>query len=520
MRFRYCLCILCAALAAAFAFLLLLQSQPAIAQAPAAKPVSFINDVGPIFKDYCFGCHCPKGAGKAGKLDMTTYDALRKGGTNADPIVPGQPEESNLVMRLKHTGAKRMPPKTSGETKQELAALPADKIQVVEQWIKQGAKLDAGIQAKADLLRELRIRWKPPAPPAAYKFPVIVNSLAFTPDNQKLVVSGHHELTVWDIANAKLEKRIHTRAERAYAMRFLPDGKFVVAGGRPGQEGDVKIYDINAKPAKMEDGVAILDGVNDKAVMLGQLIDADDAVLCLALTPDGKFLAAGGCDRLVRVWDISAGITAAKLVTNPPIENHADWVLGVALSPDGHFLWTASRDKTVKVWDLLAKESVITYADHQQPVYGVVVQQKSPTDAVGYSGGDDKNVRSWNFKIAVTKDKEGKEIRQPEGKQRAAMGGHSGAVLKVALHPTKPILVSCGADNNVMLWNADNGARGRALAGLTDQVFAVAISPDANLVAAGSYNGEVRIWKVADGALVKNFNASPGLPTAAAPPKK
>ena len=53
-------------------------------------------------------------------------------------------------------------------------------------------------------------------------------------------------------------------------MAFLPDGKLAVAGGRPGQEGDVRIYDLNAK-GKTEDGVEILDGVNDK-VMLKQSV--------------------------------------------------------------------------------------------------------------------------------------------------------------------------------------------------------------------------------------------------------
>ena len=41
---------------------------------------------------------------------------------------------------------------------------------------------------------------------------------AFTPDGKKLVAGGHHELTVWDIAQGKLEKRLATRAERAYAL--------------------------------------------------------------------------------------------------------------------------------------------------------------------------------------------------------------------------------------------------------------------------------------------------------------
>ena len=41
-----------------------------------------------------------------------------------------------------------------------------------------------------------------------------------------------------------------TRAERAYAMVFLPDGKLAVAGGRPGQEGDVRIYNLDGGVAR------------------------------------------------------------------------------------------------------------------------------------------------------------------------------------------------------------------------------------------------------------------------------
>ncbi len=72
------------------------------------------------------------------------------------------------------------------------------------------------------------------------------------------------------------------------------------------------------------------------------------------------------------------------------------------------------------------------------------------------------------------------------------------------------------------VWNADNGAAVRTLAGHTDYVYAVAVSPDGNLVASGTFNGEVKIWKLADGTVLKAFNASPGLPVAAqpVPPKK
>ncbi len=481
---RMCFCILCAILGACAALAaLFLFADPATAQG-AKGPVSFINDVAPIFKENCFACHDAKK--RKGKLDMTTYENMRKGGDNDDPITPGKPGESHLVDLITTTTAKRMPPKESGDP------LPKAKIAIIEQWIKEGAKLDGDIDAKADLMRELRLRWKPPSPPAVYKFPVIINAVAFTPDNAKLIAGGHHELTVWDINEGKLEKRIYTRTERAYGMAFLPDGKLAVAGGRPGQEGSVRIYDINGGTPKEENGVKILDGVNDKAVMVKELADTDDAILCIAISADGKRLAAGGCDRLVRVWDISAGINDAKL--EQTCENHADWVLGIALAPDGKHMLTCSRDKTAKVWDLAAKESVLTFPGHQATVYGVSVK---PDSKVGFSVGEDNQVRAWNA--------------SGDGKQLRATGGHTKPILKLAYHPSQALLVTASADNSVRIWNADSGAAVRTLAGHTDQVFAVAISPDGNLVASGSYNGEIKVWKVADGSVVKAFNASPGL---------
>jgi WD40 repeat protein len=211
---------------------------------------------------------------------------------------------------------------------------------------------------------------------------------------------------------------------------------------------------------------------------------------------DGKKLAAGGCDRIVRVWDIGSGIANPRL--EQAIENHADWVFGVAFTPDGKRLLTASRDKTAKVWDLAAKESVVTFPDHQNTVYGVAIKSDGK---VGVSVGEDNQVRFWNAGA--------------EGKQIRALGGHGRAVHKVIYHPKQPLLITCSADNTLRMWNTDTGAAIRSMTGHTDWVYALALSPDGNLLASGSYNGEVKLWKLADGALVTSFNASPGLQTAA-----
>jgi WD40 repeat protein len=497
LRSRFCFCVLCTALGLALAYLLFFHAAlPASAQG--TKPVSFLNEVAPLLKEKCMGCHGAKNP--KGKLDMTHYASLRKGGTKDDPIVPGKPEDSFLIDALTapDNNKIRMPPKDTGDR------LPKEKIALIERWIKEGAKLDPEVKPDADLLRELRLRWKPPTPAAVYPFPLTITALAFTPDGKKLVIGGHHELMVWDVATAKLEKRIYTRARRAMAMLFLPDGKLVVAGSRPGEEGDVRVYNIQSGTPKVVNGVGILDGVNDKSVLLKQLLESDDEVLCLALRADGKKLASGGCDRIVNVWDLSGGLANAKLEQS--IENHADWVFAVAFAPDGKHLVTGSRDKTAKVWDLVAKESVLTFPDHQNAVYGVAIKADGK---VGYSVGEDNQLRTWN----ATGEQGGKQVR--------ANPGHAKVILKLVAHPKQPLLVTCSADQTVRIWNADNGTPVRTLSGNTDYVFAVAVSPDGNLVASGAYNGEVHVWKVADGSVVKTFNASPGLHVAApTPPKK
>jgi hypothetical protein len=512
LRSHACYCVLCAVLAAAFAALFLIAGAPAAyAQTrgadatplakdppPANKKLSFINDVAPILKENCYACHDAKK--RSGKLEMTSYAKLRAGGANDDPITPGKPDDSLLMQLLTTDSAKRMPPPPKDKVSAKDGALPAAKIAIIKRWIKQGAKLDAEVAADADLLREVRKRWQPPAPPAKYPMPVVVTALAFSPDGQRLVAGGHHELTVWEAATGKLVQRIRTRAERAYAFAFLPDGKLVVAGGRPGQEGDVRVFDLSAPPSphpnpapqagREQESVAFLDGVSDPKVMVAQLLDSDDSVLCLALSADGKRLAAGGCDRQARVWDLSGGVTNAKL--EQTVETHADWVLGVALSPDGKRLLTASRDKTAKVWDLAKREVTATFPEHQAAVYGVAIKADGKT---AFSVGADKTLRLWNA--------------GGDGKQVRALAGHGDEVFRVVSHPGAVVLATASADKTVRLWKED-GSPLRTLIGLTDQVYAVTVSPDGSLVAGGSWDGEVRVWKVNDGKPVANFNASPG----------
>ena len=58
------------------------------------------------------------------------------------------------------------------------------------------------------------------------------------------------------------------------------------------------------------------------------------AVAAVAVAPDGSWLATGGWDGTVRIWDAATGRERATLT------GHTGWVAAVAVAPDGSWLAT------------------------------------------------------------------------------------------------------------------------------------------------------------------------------------
>lgn len=108
--------------------------------------IKFSQDVAPILVANCIGCHSGDNVGvRRGKLDLTTFENLMKGSQKRkdDPeiVLAGKPDESHLVLRLKGEEEPRMP--QGGQNRMSDEAIAA-----IERWVKEGAKLDAGIDPK------------------------------------------------------------------------------------------------------------------------------------------------------------------------------------------------------------------------------------------------------------------------------------------------------------------------------------------------------------------------------------
>jgi hypothetical protein len=107
--------------------------------------LSFARDIAPILVANCTECHSGDRPGLTkGKLDLSSFDSLKKGTSDHKVISPGKPDESSLVLRIKGEETPRMP-RGSNRPLSDVA------IAKIERWVKAGALLDAGLDSKKPL---------------------------------------------------------------------------------------------------------------------------------------------------------------------------------------------------------------------------------------------------------------------------------------------------------------------------------------------------------------------------------
>ncbi|MCJ7537744.1 MAG: c-type cytochrome [Anaerolineales bacterium] len=98
-----------------------------VSEQPTSAAVSFSADVMPIFEADCTICH-----GSFGGWDASSYDSVMETGNNAPVVIPGDAENSLLAQKMEGT-------QTIGNIMPPAGLLPEDEIQIILDWIEEGA---------------------------------------------------------------------------------------------------------------------------------------------------------------------------------------------------------------------------------------------------------------------------------------------------------------------------------------------------------------------------------------------
>ncbi len=326
-------------------------------------------------------------------------------------------------------------------------------------------------------------------------------TLAWSPDSTRVFSGGMDgKLKSWPSSTPPecLVLRGHSGA--VLRIAFSPDGQQIASAGGQGESNR-----LEGVPA--DNSIRVWDAT--QGGLLYTLVEHKNAVLALAWSPDGEYIASGGADHTIRVWNAHTGTRAFLLASSdgevkstafsPDSQmlaavagntaglwsvvdrteywrlRHADALQTAIFSPDDRWLATASTPGVVRVWDRHTTDElppILTGPD----LTGAWFSPDSATIATAHSDG------TIHLSSVVT------------GGETAVLAGPSRSVQWLDFSPDGQRIVSCSNDMMLTLWDVRTASEVYTFRAHNTPVTCVKFSPDGNRIAAATQDGLVKIW--------------------------
>jgi WD40 repeat protein len=153
-------------------------------------------------------------------------------------------------------------------------------------------------------------------------------SLAFSPDGQT-VAAGRNDgaITLWRVIDGKLLHTFSAHSGPVYSLRFSPDGQALASGGA-----DTKIRLWNPHT------YAHVRTLDSRAI---------DGVYSLVFSSDGEYIVStNGGENTIKIWRASDGTLLWLLIA------HHKGVGYATFSPDGRWIASGGSDRALILWDV------------------------------------------------------------------------------------------------------------------------------------------------------------------------
>ncbi|WP_433173399.1 WD40 repeat domain-containing serine/threonine protein kinase [Actinoallomurus sp. CA-150999] len=244
----------------------------------------------------------------------------------------------------------------------------------------------------------------------------------------------------------------------------------------------------------------------------------------VAITPDGRTLAAGGSDATITLWDLT---TRRALRTI----DKTGWVSALAFSPNGRFVASsASNAGVLLIWDAATGRinvnvrtgqfglNSVAYSPDGRTIVGVnpgarlfdaAGGRTLATFDLGHSGVNAVSYSPNGKIVAVAVDgfyskPPGSTVQLLDGRTLRKLGqlvGHTNSVTGVAFSPDGKRVASSGADQTVRIWDVATRRTVRVIKAGEASVKDAKFSPDGSTVLGACSDRTVRMWNAATGAL-------------------
>jgi WD40 repeat protein len=278
----------------------------------------------------------------------------------------------------------------------------------------------------------------------------IVNSVAFSPDQNYLVSGGEDKLLmVYDLKKMEPFASYPDNYFAPHGIEITQTNTIFVGSGP-----DIRMIDLKNKTLAVFKGntthIWSIDYAPESNILTAGSYDYkikvwdvstqtviftldghQKSTLPVAFSPDEKYIVSGSLDKTVKIWNAKTGELLKSL------EKHSDNIFDIEFYPTGHYFASASRDKTIRLWDFETGEVVKTYVGHDK---GIMDIEFTPDGSHLLSASLDGSIRLYETRTA---------------KLVYTFTGHEGAINCIAINSDGTMLASCGADSKVILWKLD-----------------------------------------------------------------
>lgn len=275
---------------------------------------------------------------------------------------------------------------------------------------------------------------------------------------------------------------------------------------------------------------SVLSSLVQGASVSGELtvqVGHSGRVLCVAFSPDGEYLASGGQEGSLKVWEVDTG----RIVYSKP---HGGPVHSTSFSPDGKLLASASMDGKIKFWDMttgeLTREAegtgwwderhVGTVYFSQDWKYVAIIKFKNPAGwpVKCNTVTEIREVATWNllYNHESRYSAQGTCVAFSPDEKSAALGFRGYENIKLVELPAGKIVQELGAgyvyfvvfsndgryiatsdrSGRVSWWDVETGKKVRELEEIEGYNWSnwSEFVPDDELFISGHDNTEVRFW--------------------------
>lgn len=230
------------------------------------------------------------------------------------------------------------------------------------------------------------------------------------------------------------------------------------------------------------------------AFTMGTLPGSYRPVLALAISPDGKKLAAGHGARIA-LFDLVVEKDAKEPTPKLSafLEGHSDVVQSLAWSADGKTLASGGFQKLI-LWDLATSKARATLTDvFEGRITALTFTDDGKTliaaDSLGQAPAD----------IVL--------IDPATAKSTKRFRAHNDSIFDLALSPDQKLLASASADKLVKVWDWKSQKLIRTLEGHTGYALTAAFSPESDRLATSGDDETVKIWRLDNGKQTASFGS-------------